>query len=212
VAVLPLNYLAKGYTKKPKSSCSSKMYTIYRLTHIEYYRYRKHLKQLDDESRYLRFGYAIKDEVIDLVCDRIQRTPSKHKIFVIEDDDFNVIAAGHISIEDDPVELAFSVLKEHQGRGMGSALMARCIEWCQNRSIKHGCMVCLSHNKAVRAMAKKHGVLIEESGEVEAQLTIPKLNAGSVVHEIAEDNFAAIDHMGKLQKRFARMLTYPLRF
>jgi GNAT superfamily N-acetyltransferase len=167
---------------------------------------------LDADSRYLRFGYAVSDTVIDTVCDRIEQQPLKHKIFVIENDDCEVIAAGHISLVDNPVELAFSVLKEYQGQGMGSALMKRCIEWCQNRSIKTGCMVCLSHNKAVKAMAKKHGVLIEASGEIEAQLTIPSLNPGSVIKEIAEDNIAMFDHMGKAQRKIAKMLTYPLRF
>jgi GNAT superfamily N-acetyltransferase len=188
------------------------MHTVYRLTHIEYHKYRTHLKKLDADSRYLRFGYAISDELIDRVCDRIERNPLKHKIFVIEDDDCNVIASGHISLEDDPVELAFSVLKQYQAQGMGSALMQRCIEWCQNRSIKTGCMVCLSRNTAIKKIASKHGVLISEAGDVEATLTIPELNSGSVIHEIAEDNFAMFDHMGKLQRKFTRMLAFPLRF
>jgi GNAT superfamily N-acetyltransferase len=188
------------------------MHTVYRLTHIEYRKYRQHLKQLDADSRYLRFGYKIKDEVIDKVCDRIEYNPLKHKIFVIENDDCEVIGCGHISLEDEPVELAFSVLKEHQGQGMGSALMKRCIEWCQNRGIKTGCMVCLSRNHAIKNLARKHGVLIDEAGDAEATLTIPTLNAGSVMHEVAEDNFAMFDHVGKAQRKFARMLTFPLRF
>ena len=188
------------------------MHTVYRLTHIEYGKYRQHLKQLDADSRYLRFGYPVKDEVIDTICDRIEHSPLKHKIFVIEDDDCRVIAAGHISLEDEPVELAFSVLKEYQGQGMGSALMARCIEWCQNRSIKTGCMVCLSRNTAIKKLAKKHGVLVESAGDVEATLTIPTPNVGSVFKEVTEDNIAMFDHLGKVQKNFARILTYPLRF
>jgi GNAT superfamily N-acetyltransferase len=188
------------------------MYAVYRLIHVEYHRYRAHLKQLDEDSRYLRFGYNIKDEVIDLVCDRIEQNPLKHKIFVIENEDCQVIASGHVSTEDEPVELAFSVLKEHQGKGMGSALMKRCIEWCQNRSIKTGCMVCLSRNVAIKKLAMKHGVLLEQAGDAEATLTIPSLNAGSVMHEITEDNLAMFDHMGKAQRKFARMLTFPLRF
>ncbi len=188
------------------------MHTVYRLIHIEYHKYRTHLKKLDADSRYLRFGYAISDELIDRVCDRVESLPLKHKIFVIEDEDCEVIAAGHISLEDDPVELAFSVLKQHQAQGMGSALMQRCIEWCQNRSIKTGCMVCLSRNTAIKKLAQRQGVLINEAGDVEATLTIPELNSGSVIHEIAEDNFAMFDHMGKIQRKFAKMLTFPLRF
>jgi GNAT superfamily N-acetyltransferase len=188
------------------------MHTVYKLTHLEYNRYRKHLKSLDDDSRYLRFGYHIKDDMIDLICDRIEKNPLMHKIFVIEDDDCAVIAAGHIALEDTPVELAFSVLKEHQGKGMGSALMKRCIEWCQNRSIKTGCMVCLARNAAIRKLAQKHGILIQEGAEVEASLTIPSASPASVITEIAADNISMFDHLGKTQRRFARMLTYPLKF
>jgi GNAT superfamily N-acetyltransferase len=187
------------------------MHTVYRLTAVEYNRYRSHLKSLDEDSRYLRFGYHIKDTVIDIVCDRIEQNPLKHRIFVIENEHCEVVAAGHISLED-PVELAFSVVKEYQGQGMGSALMTRCIEWCQNRGIRTGCMVCLSRNTAIKHLAEKHGVLVQEGSESEATLTIPEPNVGSVFKEVTEDNIAMFDHLGKVQKNFARILTYPLRF
>jgi GNAT superfamily N-acetyltransferase len=188
------------------------MHAVYRLTHIDYGRYRKHLKSLDDDSRYLRFGHHIKDDMIDRICDRIEKNPVMHKIFVIEDDDLNVVAVGHIALDSDPVELAFSVLKEHQGKGMGSALMKRCIEWCQNRGIKTGCMVCLARNTAIRRLAQKHGVLIQEGAEAEASLTIPSASPISMITELTDDNISMFDHLGKTQRRFARMLTFPLKF
>jgi GNAT superfamily N-acetyltransferase len=188
------------------------MHTVYKLTHLEYAKYREHLKNLDSDSRYLRFGYHIKDDMIDTICDRLEKSPLKNRIFVIEDNDCRVIAAGHIAIEAGTVELAFSVLKEYQGQGMGSALMKRCIEWCQNRNIKTGFMVCLARNTAIRKLAQKHGILIQESGEVEAHLTIPSASTASMIAEIAEDSIAMLDHLGKSQRRFARTLICPLTF
>jgi GNAT superfamily N-acetyltransferase len=188
------------------------MHTVYKLAVGDYYRYNQHLKNLDADSRYMRFGYPIRDETIDVVCDRIYRNPSKHKIFVIENENLEVIASGHISLEEDPVELAFSVLAEYQGQGMGSALMKRCIEWCQNRKIETGCMVCLQQNTAIKRLAAKYGVLITESGEAQAEIKIPDVNAVSVFNEIADDNISLIDHVGKAQRKFTRMLTFPLRF
>jgi GNAT superfamily N-acetyltransferase len=185
---------------------------VYRLLPAEYSRYRTHLLALDQESRYLRFGYHINDAMINFLCDKFESNPSQHKIFAIENDNLDVVAVGHISLEGEEVELAFSVLKQCQGQGMGSALMKRCIEWCQNRGIKGGCMVCLSHNKAVRAMAKRHGVLVDDHGETMADLKIPELSPVSVLNEVVESNLARFDHLGKLQRKFARMLTYPLRF
>jgi GNAT superfamily N-acetyltransferase len=150
--------------------------------------------------------------MIDIICDRFEANPRDHKLFVIENDDLEVVAAGHISLEGGELELAFSVLKEHQGQGMGSSLMARCVEWCQNRGIKSGCMVCLSSNAAIKKLAARHGILVNDHGETLADITIPSATPASVINELAVSNIAKFDHLGKLQRRFAQMFTYPLRF
>lgn len=188
------------------------MHTVYRLTPAEYTKYRKHLLALDPESRYTRFGYPITDELINKLCDRFEENHKEHKIFAIEDDDLNVIAAGHIGLEEGAAELAFSVLKEYRKQGMGSALMSRCIEWCQNRNIKAGCMVCLSTNTAIKKLASKHGVLINEGGETLANITIPEASPASIYHELVESNLARFDHLGKIQRKFAKMATFSLLF
>lgn len=180
------------------------MHVVYRLRPQEYHRYRKHLLALDDESKFTRFGFAIKDEVINQLCDKFEANYDDHKIFVIENENLEVVAAGHIALEGGETELAFSVLKEHRKKGMGSALMARCIEWCQNRSIKGGCMVCLSSNTAIKKLAGKHGVLINEGGETLANITIPDPTPNSVMHEMFESNIAVLDHLGKLQRNLAK--------
>ena len=95
---------------------------------------------------------------------------------------------------------------------MGDALMKRCIEWCQNRNIKGGCMVCLSTNTAIKKLAGKHGILINDGGETLADIRIPTATAGSVMHEVVESNLAKFDHLGKLQRNFAKMITFPLLF
>lgn len=158
------------------------------------------------ESRYMRFGFMIKDEVINQLCDGFESESKQHKIFVIEDADLNVVAAGHIAMLDGETELAFSVLKEYRKQGMGSSLMSRCVEWCQNRMIKTGGMVCLSTNIAVKRLASKHGVLVTEDGETMAAITIPDASPASVMHEVVDSNLARFDHLGKLQRKFVRSL------
>jgi GNAT superfamily N-acetyltransferase len=148
----------------------------------------------------------IKDEVIEQLCDRFEADPKNHKIFVIENEQLEVVAAGHIALEDDTTELAFSVLKEYRKQGMGDALMNRTIEWCQNRNIQGGCMICLSTNAAIKALAKKHGLLINQGGETMANIIIPEATPASVMHEIVESNMARLDHMGKVQRNFVKSL------
>lgn len=188
------------------------MHLVYRLQPHEYSRYRKHLLALDDESRYTRFGFMINDETINRLCDKFESNSEYHKIFVIEDNDLSVIAAGHIALENNETELAFSVLKEYRKQGMGSSLMGRCIEWCQNRNIKGGCMVCLSTNTAIKKLASKHGVLVNDGGETLANIEIPEPTTASVVHEVVESNLARLDHVGKMQRKFVKTITFPLQF
>jgi GNAT superfamily N-acetyltransferase len=148
----------------------------------------------------------IKDEVIEQLCDRFEANPRDHKIFVIENEALEVVAAGHIALEGGETELAFSVLKDYRKQGMGDALMKRTIEWCQNRNIKGGCMVCLSTNAAIKALAKKHGLLINQGGETMANIIIPEATPASVMHEIVESNMARLDHLGKVQRNFVKSL------
>ena len=188
------------------------MHSVYKLQPEEYHRYRVHLLALDAESRYTRFGVMVKDEVINQLCDKFEANPREHKIFVIEDEELRVIAAGHIALEGGETELAFSVLTAYRKQGMGSSLMARTIEWCQNRNIKGGCMVCLSTNTAIKRLAAKHGVLVNDGGETLANIEIPNSTPASVMHEVVESNLARFDHLGKLQRNFVKTITLPLLF
>ena len=188
-------------------------HTIYKLPKNEYHRYKTHLLALDEESRYMRFGFHIKNETINELCARWENNHYLHRIFVIENNDLEVVAVGHVSLEDDTPELAFSVLKQYQGQGMGDALMKRTVEYCQNRGIKLGCMVCLVSNNKIKSLARKHGILIQtEEGDSVGQVRIPSPTPVSIINEYIEDNFAKLDHLGKAQRKFAQMFKFPLQF
>jgi hypothetical protein len=61
-------------------------------------------------------------------------------------------------------------------------------------------------------MARKHGILVDDHGETMADIRIPDPNAVSVINEVVDSNLSKFDHLGKLQRRFARMFAFPLRF
>lgn len=175
------------------------------LTH-EYPKYRKHLKQLDESSKYLRFGYHIQDEMIDKLCSQFEAEPEKNILFAIENDNLDFIAIGHISIQQE-LELAFSVLKDYQGQGMGSALMKRAIQWCRVHNKLKGCMVCLSTNAAIKHLCLKHGIHIHsEHGETLADIELDSPNITTYVSEAADSNLAVIDYMGK---RMPKLVAFP---
>jgi GNAT superfamily N-acetyltransferase len=167
----------------------------------EYSKYRKHLKALDDASKYLRFGYQIKDEMIDQLCEQFEADPEKNILFAIENNNLEFVAIGHIAIQEE-LELAFSVLKDYQGQGMGSAVMKRVIQWCRTHNKLKGCMVCLSSNQAIKHLCLKHSIHIHsEHGETLADIELDSPNITTFINEATDSNLAVADYLGK---RFAK--------
>jgi GNAT superfamily N-acetyltransferase len=171
--------------------------TVRRVLAHEYPKYRSHLKALDAESKTLRFGSHITDGVIDQLCDKFEADPSKHILFAIENRKLEFIAIGHIAL-DGGMELAFSVLKKHQGRGFGNLLMKRCIQYCRTHDILKGCMVCLSTNAAIRHLCKKYEITVEnDHGESLAEIQLPPAGINTYISETIDNNLSALDYITK---------------
>ena len=87
------------------------MLAVRRVLVSEYPKYRKHLKALDTESKYLRFGHPIRDEMIDQLCDQFEADADKNILFCVENDNLDFVAVGHIALQDE-MELAFQHIKK----------------------------------------------------------------------------------------------------
>ena len=171
--------------------------TVRRVLPHEYSKYRKHLKSLDEASKYLRFGYHIQDEMIDALCAKFEAEPEKNILFAIENDDLDLIAVGHIALQGE-MELAFSVLKGYQGQGMGSLLMKRVIQWCRTQGKLKGCMVCLSTNRVIKHLCVKHGIhMTNDHGETLADIELDSPNITTYITEATDSNLAVLDYLGK---------------
>ena len=163
----------------------------------EYSKYRTHLKALDSDSKILRFGTPVTDAVIDQLCDKFEADPSHHTLFCIENNNLEFVAVGHIALQDG-MELAFSVLKEHQGQGMGNALMKRAIQYCRTHGILKGCMVCLSTNATIKHLCTKYGIHFEnDHGETLADIALDNPTPVTYMNEATDSNLAVMDYWGK---------------
>lgn len=170
---------------------------VRRMLPSEYHKYSVHLKSLNADSRYLRFGNSINDAGIDRVCAGIEKNFTDHVLFCIESWDLKILAVGHIATGK-LMELAFSVLNECQGQGMGNLLMHRCIQYCRAHGMLAGHMVCLSHNLAIRHMCSKHGITMKsEYGETLADIQLPQAEFHTFVQESIADGVSAIDYINK---------------
>ena len=175
---------------------------VRRVLDHEYPKYRKHLKALDRDSKTLRFANPLSDEVIDMLCDKWERDHARNVLFCIENDSLEFVAVGHIALYDE-MELAFSVLKEYQGQGMGSLLMKRVIQWCRTNCKLKGNMVCLSTNAAIKHLCLKHGIHIHnDHGETLADIELDSPSITTFISEATDSNLATMDYLGKRMPKF----------
>ena len=173
------------------------MHIVRRVLSSEYGKYRTHLKALDTDSRILRFAAPVTDDVIDSICDKIESDPQHHVLFAVEDENLDFIAVGHIAVFDD-MELAFSVLKEHRGKGIGNQLMKRVIQHCRVNGYLKGFMVCLPHNSAIKHLCKKYGIGVHtEYGESMGDVELAKPDVVTYINEATSYNLGVYDYMSK---------------
>lgn len=173
------------------------MHIVRKVLPTEYYKYRTHLKQLDANSRHLRFTGTISDAGIDSFCDNISSNPKNHVLFAIENAKLEFVAVGHIAVNAD-VELAFSVLPAFQGIGMGSALFNAVIRYCRIRNWLSGHMMCLPSNSAIRHLCTKYGIKMHnDSGDIVGTIKLDKPDLSAYIEETANYNVSMIDFMTK---------------
>lgn len=176
--------------------------TVRRVLEHEYPKYRKHLKSLSTESKHLRFGYIIQDEMIDKLCDQWEKDHEHNILFCIEDNDLDFIAIGHIAIQEE-MELAFSVLDGFQGQGIGNLLFKRVIQWCRTHGFLKGCMVCLTSNQVIKHLCTKYGIHMKsERGETLAGIELDHPSLTTFVTEATDSNLAVMDYLGKRMPKF----------
>lgn len=186
-----------AHARANNTDIGTNMHTVRKVLPHEYRKYRTHLKALDADSKYLRFGSLVTDEVIDNLCNSIEEDQDHHILFCVEGDDLEFLAIGHIALATE-MELAFSVLKPHQGHGIGNALMRRCIQWCRTHGILHGTMICLSTNEAIRHLCKKNGMKMRrDHGEILSEFDFDYAGIDTFIAEATDQNLAVLDWVTK---------------
>jgi RimJ/RimL family protein N-acetyltransferase len=177
------------------------MTLVRRLLPIEFKKYEEHLCRLNMEDRRLRFGIIRKDESIR---DYVENISSLNDvIFACFDDDLNVVGAAHVSfIETEHgkiAELGFSVERQLRGKGIGTILFEKAVEWGENRQIDQLFTQCLTENSWMMRKARQEGMQIHNDGmETEAYLKLEK-HFPHFSKEVLEEGLAWIDFGFKSQ-------------
>lgn len=151
--------------------------------------FRRHLLRLDSETRRARFGAAVNDGFLEDYAGTAYRLDAI--IYVAAR-----LGEIHASAELRPLglegpamaEAAFTVERDYQDLGLGSALMDRIITAAQNRGIGSLYMTCLRDNDRMRHLAGKFGARISlDEGDVTGQIEPNFPTPSSVFDETMRD-------------------------
>ena len=152
-------------------------------------RYRNHLLRLDAESRHRRFGGGVSDAYIrNYVTSSMWLDAVVHGFFV--DGTLRGAAelrpiGGRMSKQ---AEAAFSVEKDWQSHGVGSALLERTLLTARNRGVAHLHMACLSDNRRMQQLARKFDAELSfDFGSVVGEVESPHPTPLSMVREWVSD-------------------------
>lgn len=179
--------------------------------------YREHLLRLDPESRRSRFAGAVSDAFIrDYVKLSIGLEAVIHGFFV----DGVLRGAAELRLLGPALphegEAAFSIEKDWQSHGVGSALLDRTLLAARNRGIKTLHMACLAENKRMQKLARKFAAELSFDfgsvvGDVEAARPTPLSVAREMVADGCGFATAMLDVQSRLLKPFRAATAAPAR-
>lgn len=167
--------------------------------------YSTHLKNLNDEDRYTRFGYAANGAAIDRLILNIVYNQQDHHIFTYKAND-QIVGFGHLAKDGNDWELAVSVERSCQGQGIANELMSHMITWGKTHGVHVVYMHCITENKKIQHLARKHGLTtIERSGvDVTAQVELPDPTAIDYMANFTREQTELATDIVKLQRTWLR--------
>ncbi|HRK37167.1 MAG TPA: GNAT family N-acetyltransferase [Burkholderiaceae bacterium] len=170
-----------------------------------------HLLALNEQDRYLRFGYPAGDAQIRRYVDSMNL--GRDDVFGIFNRKLELVAMAHLAYALSPdcshcAEFGVSVSGHARGRGYGARLFERATMHARNEGVDLMFIHALSENTAMLNIARKAGArLVRDGSETEAFLQLPPANFDSVVTELVQEQVAQTDYRLKRQAyTFMRVL------
>ena len=173
--------------------------------------YARHLKNLDKEDRYSRFGYPASDYNIDQMILSMCYSPKDHELWYARDDGERV-GWGHMCRDKDGSwELAVSVDKEFQRQGIADMLMSEMIVWAKFHHISEVYMHCIESNRVIQHLAQKHELKTRDKGDGErtAAIAVPEPNFVEVNTQLFKEQAEIVAEINRLRGKLANLWLKP---
>lgn len=170
--------------------------------------YAKHLKNLEPEDKYSRFGTNMSDSSIDNIILQMVYHTNEHELWVAVDGKQNVQGWGHMAKDGSSWELACSVEKKAQRKGVGNQLIQEMLEWAKVHNIDEVYMHCIENNKAIQHLAQKNNLSTRERGYGERVAAI-ELSDPSFFEknsQLLKEYVRLVDDMTELRLRIVSLM------
>jgi len=174
--------------------------------------YAKHLKAMPTEDRGSRFGSAISDYGIDQIMLQMAYHPDDHQLWFAHNNGEEILGWGHMAqSKPDVWELAVSVEKAHQRKGVGDKLITEMLEWAAYHRIGEVFMHCIEENKVIQHLATKHDLKTVERGygERTAAIEVPAPTFLEMNEQFMKEQMEIRTEIRQLYKRLTDMWVNP---
>jgi GNAT superfamily N-acetyltransferase len=156
----------------------------------------QHLRDLPEDDRRLRFGYAISDDSLRSYVRGLHF--SRDGVFGAFDEAAELLALGHLGFERSSptahAEFGISVLPRARRRGLGLALLQRAAMHAANRGATQLVMTYLPGNTALAQLAARANMsFVQDQVDPRAYLALPAPSAATLMEETFGELLAAID-------------------
>ena len=164
-----------------------------------------HLLALNEQDRYLRFGFVAGDAQVQRYVDGLDF--ERDEVFGVFNRRLRLIALAHLAYPPDEnppkaAEFGGSVAAHLRGRGYGARLFEHAMLHARNRGIDTLFIHALSENLPMLRIARRAGATVERAGgESDAYLKLPPETLASQVEQFVGEGAAALDYQFKQQAR-----------
>jgi RimJ/RimL family protein N-acetyltransferase len=158
----------------------------------------KHLCELSERDRYLRFGYKASNGQIEKYLTNLKF--ESDEIYGIFNSELQIIAMAHLALmkkdgQENSAEFGVSVSAHARGRGYGAHLFQRAVMHARNEKVYKMHVHALSENAPMIRIARKGGAKIKRYGsDVEAFLSLPQRDLDSRVTEFISNQYAKTNY------------------
>jgi GNAT superfamily N-acetyltransferase len=165
----------------------------------------EHLRSLDAQDRYFRFGFTASDDQILRYVDGLDF--AHDEIFGIYNRKLTLIAMAHVAFSIDmqrhpAAEFGVSVLPKARVRGYGARLFDRAVMHARNRGVQTMFVHALSENAAMLKIARHAGAhIVRDGAESEAHLRLPPATLNTQLAEIVEEHMAQTNYQFKVHAK-----------